>query len=65
MPWQVGSACQGVGSFLPTEYVALIDKVPRGPRKILALIDVENMRSAQAIIDFRTLAPNARVVPAL
>jgi hypothetical protein len=41
--------------------VALIDKVPQGPEKMLALIDVEKMRSAQAIIDFRAANPTAEV----
>jgi hypothetical protein len=41
--------------------VALIDQVSRGPEKMLALIDVEKMRSAQAIIDFNAANPTVQV----
>jgi len=41
--------------------VALIDRIPQGPEKMLALIDVEKMRSAQAIIDFKAANPGAQV----
>lgn len=40
---------------------ALIDRVPRGPEKMLALIDVEKMRSAQAIVDFKAANPSSQV----
>jgi len=45
--------------------VALIDQVPQGPEKMIALIDVEKMRSAQAIIDFKAANPTAQVDAAI
>lgn len=41
--------------------VALIDQIPQGPDKMLALIDVEKLRSAQAIVDFKATNPTAQV----
>ncbi len=39
--------------------VALIDRVPQGPEKMMAFMDVEKMRSAQAIVDFKASHPDA------
>lgn len=41
--------------------VSLIDQISQGPEKMIALIDVEKMRSAQAIIDFKASNPTAQV----
>ena len=41
--------------------VALIDQVPQGVEKMIALVDVERMRAAQAIVDFKAANPNAQV----
>ena len=56
-----GIASAARGLFEIAVDVALIDKVPQGPEKMLALIDVEKMRSAQAIIDFKVANPTAQV----
>jgi hypothetical protein len=40
--------------------VALIDQVSGGPEKMVALIDVDKMRSAQAIIDFEATNSTAQ-----
>jgi hypothetical protein len=50
-----GIASAARGLFEIAVDVALIDQVPQGPEKMVALIDVEKMRSAQAIIDFTTV----------
>ena len=41
--------------------VALIDQTPQGAEKMIALIDVEKMRSAQAICDFKAANPASQV----
>jgi hypothetical protein len=41
--------------------VALIDQIPQGPEKILAIIEVERMRSAQAVIDFKAANPTSQL----
>lgn len=41
--------------------VALFDRVPRAAEKMTALVDVEKMRSAQAIVAFRNASPDAKV----
>ena len=56
-----GIASAARGLFEIAVDVALIDHVPQGPEKMLALIDVEKMRSAQAIIDFKAANPTAQV----
>jgi len=56
-----GIASAARGLFEVAVDVALIDEVPQGPEKMLALIDVEKMRSAQAIIDFKAANPDAQV----
>ena len=45
--------------------VALIDQVPQGVEKMLALIDVEKMRAAQAIVDFKAANSTAQVDAAI
>ncbi|MGA2436814.1 MAG: DUF5677 domain-containing protein [Bryobacteraceae bacterium] len=56
-----GIASAARGLFEIAVDVALIDQVPQGTEKMLALIDVEKMRSAQAIIDFKAANPAAQV----
>jgi hypothetical protein len=56
-----GIASAARGLFEIAVDVALIDHFPQGPEKMLALIDVEKMRSAQAIIDFKAANPGAQV----
>lgn len=56
-----GIASAARGLFEIAVDVALIDKIPEGPTKMLALIDVEKMRSAQAIVDFKVANPTAQV----
>ena len=56
---EIASAARGL--FEIAVDVALIDQIPQGPEKMLALIDVEKMRSAQAIIDFKAANPTAQV----
>lgn len=41
--------------------VALIDRIAQGPEKMIAFVDVEKLRSAQTIIDFKTSNPDAKV----
>jgi hypothetical protein len=55
-----GIASAARGLFEIAVDVAL-DQVSRAPEKMLALIDVEKMRSAQAIIDFKAANPTAQV----
>src|SRR5579864_5847643 len=56
-----GIASAARGLFEIAVDVALIDQIPQGPEKIRALVDVEKMRSAQAIIDFKAANPTAQV----
>ncbi|HWB97842.1 MAG TPA: DUF5677 domain-containing protein [Bryobacteraceae bacterium] len=56
-----GIASAARGLFEIAVDVALIDHIPQGPEKMLAIIDVEKMRSAQAIVDFKTANPTAQV----
>jgi hypothetical protein len=56
-----GIASAARGLFEIAVDVALIDLIPQGPEKMLALIDVEKMRSAQTIIDFKAAHPGAQV----
>lgn len=56
-----GIASAARGLFEIAVDVALIDKIPQGPEKMLALIDVEKMRSARAIVDFKAANPTAQV----
>ncbi len=56
-----GIASAARGLFEIAVDVALIDQIPQGPEKMLALIDVEKMRSAQAIIDFKAANSGAQV----
>jgi hypothetical protein len=45
--------------------VALINKIPNGPEKMLALIDVEKLRAAQAVVEFKAASPTAQDNPAI
>ncbi len=56
-----GIASAARGLFEIAVDVALIDQIPQGAEKILALIDVEKLRSAQAIIEFKAANPTALV----
>lgn len=56
-----GIASAARGLFEIAVDVALIDQIPQGPEKMIAHIDVEKMRSAQAISDFKAANPAAQV----
>jgi hypothetical protein len=60
-----GIAAATRGLFEIAVDVELINRVPQGPEKMLALIEVEKLRSAQAIVDFKAAHPDADVNPAI
>ncbi len=56
-----GIASAARGLFEVAVDLALIDRIPQGPEKMLAMVDVEKLRSARAVVGFKVANPAAQV----